>query len=369
MNYEKFVKEVKRGVEDIVEKELGEGVVVVRNVLKNNNVRRKAISIVRKEEVATPTIYLRNYFVDFKHGRDMTNICTEIFNMYLYSMDSFNADIDLRDIADFEKVKTMIHYKLINYEMNKELLKKVPHLKFLDLAIVFYIMVSEDGEGQATALIHKEHLEGFRFHWPHCLACLIFSKMMESAGEKDEISHYKINKPLPETLTIEDIISDMILKDILGDEDWVEDEFGSNYGNGYGDEFGESFEGDDGEIISEDTMYGDYTYGELKTLVREEVNNMKIEDINMYVMSNTMKLNGATCITYPHAIENFANEHDSDVYIIPSSIHEVILIPDISCSREYIDEMIRDVNRRQLDPVDVLSDHVYMYRRDIGEIE
>lgn len=36
-----------------------------------------------------------------------------------------------------------------------------------------------------------------------------FSKMMESASEKDEISHYKINKPLPETLTIEDIISDM----------------------------------------------------------------------------------------------------------------------------------------------------------------
>ena len=37
MNYEKFVTEVKRGVEDIVEKELGEGVVVVRNVLKNNS--------------------------------------------------------------------------------------------------------------------------------------------------------------------------------------------------------------------------------------------------------------------------------------------------------------------------------------------
>ena len=63
MNYEKFVKEVKRGVEDIVEKELGEGVVVVRNVLKNNNVRRKAISIVRKEEVATPTIFLTCIYI------------------------------------------------------------------------------------------------------------------------------------------------------------------------------------------------------------------------------------------------------------------------------------------------------------------
>ena len=37
----------------------------------------------------------------------------------------------------------------------------------------------------------------------------VFSRMMESASEKDEISHYKINKPLTETLTIEDIISDM----------------------------------------------------------------------------------------------------------------------------------------------------------------
>lgn len=37
----------------------------------------------------------------------------------------------------------------------------------------------------------------------------VFSKMMESTSEKDEISHYKINKPLPETLTIEDVISDM----------------------------------------------------------------------------------------------------------------------------------------------------------------
>lgn len=36
-----------------------------------------------------------------------------------------------------------------------------------------------------------------------------FSEMMESRSEKDQISHYKINKPLPETLTIEDIISDM----------------------------------------------------------------------------------------------------------------------------------------------------------------
>ena len=36
-----------------------------------------------------------------------------------------------------------------------------------------------------------------------------FLKMMECNNEKDQIKHYKINTPLPETLTIEDIISDM----------------------------------------------------------------------------------------------------------------------------------------------------------------
>ncbi len=36
-----------------------------------------------------------------------------------------------------------------------------------------------------------------------------FFEMMEYISEKNQIAHYKINKPLPETLTIEDIISDM----------------------------------------------------------------------------------------------------------------------------------------------------------------
>lgn len=36
-----------------------------------------------------------------------------------------------------------------------------------------------------------------------------FKKVMEHTNENEQIKHYKINKPLPETLTIEDVISDM----------------------------------------------------------------------------------------------------------------------------------------------------------------
>ena len=52
--------------------------------------------------------------------------------------------------------------KLIHYERNKELLKKVPHIRFLDLAIVFYCLISMDfTTGNATILIHHSHLKNW----------------------------------------------------------------------------------------------------------------------------------------------------------------------------------------------------------------
>ncbi len=48
--------------------------------------------------------------------------------------------------------------KLINYERNRELLKRVPYYRFLDLAIVFLCLVESDSSGTATVLIHNEHL-------------------------------------------------------------------------------------------------------------------------------------------------------------------------------------------------------------------
>ena len=49
---------------------------------------------------------------------------------------------------DFEKVKDRIAYKLINAEDNAVLLSGVPHFRYLDLAVVFYIIVAES-EGRA----------------------------------------------------------------------------------------------------------------------------------------------------------------------------------------------------------------------------
>lgn len=95
--------------------------------------------------------------------------------------------------------------------------------------------------------------------------------------------------------------------------------------------------------------------------VREEV-----EVAPMYVMT-TDGINGAVSMLYEEKIGDFCESIDSDVYVIPSSINEVILVPRKGCIPEgMLNEMVREVNATELAPVDVLSDHVYYFDRDEG---
>ncbi len=84
----------------------------------------------------------------------------------------------------------------------------------------------------------------------------------------------------------------------------------------------------------------------------------------MYVLSNTSRIFGASCILYPDVLKNFAKELESDLYILPSSVHEVILLPanEVADAKE-LEEMVSDINETQLKPEEVLSNSVYYYSR------
>ena len=84
----------------------------------------------------------------------------------------------------------------------------------------------------------------------------------------------------------------------------------------------------------------------------------------MYVLTNQSKLYGASCVLYEHLLEDIANQFDSDFYILPSSIHEVILIPaNDNTSYSELSQMVQDVNATQVSPEELLSDHVYYFSR------
>jgi hypothetical protein len=84
----------------------------------------------------------------------------------------------------------------------------------------------------------------------------------------------------------------------------------------------------------------------------------------MYVLTNSQKLYGAACLLYPKLLDRIADRLGSDLFILPSSIHETVLIP--ACHRSHskaLAAMVADINRSELSPDEVLSDSIYYYSR------
>lgn len=94
------------------------------------------------------------------------------------------------------------------------------------------------------------------------------------------------------------------------------------------------------------------------------------EHAPLYVMSNDKKCNGAITIRYRDSLKSFAMAQDSDVVILPSSVHEVILLPVKSnIDFEYLKDMVHEVNRNCVAREDFLSDNIYLYRRNSDKVE
>lgn len=108
------------------------------------------------------------------------------------------------------------------------------------------------------------------------------------------------------------------------------------------------------EVLSEMT-------GELP----EEMMGME-ETQMMFVLSNEVKLNAASGIIFTDKLQEFADKRGADLFILPSSVHEVLLVPNTDNTNMSVLEltnMVKEVNATQLAPDEILSDTVYFYDR------
>lgn len=100
----------------------------------------------------------------------------------------------------------------------------------------------------------------------------------------------------------------------------------------------------------------------------EKVCEYTCEDI-LYVLTNSSRVNGAACILYDNLLKKFANDVHSDLYILPSSVHEVIIVPKKNAfDKSELADMVREVNEQGVSQDEILSDNVYEYNRKNGLI-
>ena len=80
-------------------------------------------------------------------------------------------------------------------------------------------------------------------------------------------------------------------------------------------------------------------------------------------------IDGASCMLYPDLIREISDSAGSSLFIIPSSVHEVLILPVENTEEgEEVKSMIREINDTQTEPGEILSYSLYYYDREQGKI-
>ena len=87
-------------------------------------------------------------------------------------------------------------------------------------------------------------------------------------------------------------------------------------------------------------------------------------EIPMYVVTNSCQINGAVSMLFEDILHGLAEKTGTDLYILPSSVHEVIAVPADIGSPETLAEMVEEVNLGQVPLNERLSNQVYYYEKE-----
>ena len=317
MEMHEFQEKVKKALQDYGGKEMK---VRVSKVRKNNGYVLTGVSMFKPGSNITPTLYIDDYLKRYDDGETFGEIMKDI--IYMLESYAVDKDLDISFFTEWDRAKERIVYRLINAEKNTELLKEVPYIPFLDLAIVFYYLLGDKSMGNASIMIHNKHINVWGID---------VKKLYEKAAENT-------CRLLPfEIQNISQLMRDVLSENI-------------------------------GKHMNENGCCEKECVEEITDRMMEQFMSFH-RQMNMFVLSNETKYYGAACILYKDLIKDFADSQKADIYILPSSVHETILLPDRGAEDpEKLAEMVYDVNNTQLSPEEVLSDNIYYFERESGKI-
>lgn len=267
---------------------------------KNNGKERTGVLIETPGVNISPTIYLEEYFQVYKQGETLETIVDEI--LAFYESIKQEKSWDYEKVMSYERVRDRIVFKLVNTAKNRKILKSIPHIPFLDLSAVFYVLIEVTQEGSAAMMINESHMEQWRVRTD-----TLWSDAVRNSRNLLPAEFFTMNYALK-------------------------------------------------EMVRENAEYCTETPPE--NLL---IGSGRSRD-GMYVLSNKLRNYGAACIAYPHILEMIGGILRSDYYVLPSSVHEVVIVPcSEGLSAAELDEMVKNTNATQVAEEEVLSDHVYLY--------
>ncbi len=133
--------------------------VTLRLVSKNNGRKLHGITVLKKGSGIGPTFYLEDVQ---EVERDPATAARMLIALVEEQEDKMQQIQDqVRDLLDYEKVRSRLYCKVISYARNRALLKEVPYVRFLDLAMVFYLEANI-GRELGAILVRREQMEAWQ---------------------------------------------------------------------------------------------------------------------------------------------------------------------------------------------------------------
>ncbi|HJB17252.1 MAG TPA: hypothetical protein IAA05_14650 [Candidatus Blautia excrementipullorum] len=303
MNFEEFINTIKDTIKDYLPEEYKDAEV---NLLENRklNTHYTGLTVTRKGDTLAPTINLNALFENYgqQTENNLASVMEEVTSVIQHTPGKF----DIGRVMDYDRVKKNLFMKLSAAEKNADVLEHTPHITKEDLALTFHIMLDQGEKGTATTMITDKMMDAYGVD---------LEKLYQDALH---------NSPVIAPAQIEnmgEVLERMMLEDMKA-------------------------AGAPAEVIQE----------------MEKDLQETSRDNPMTVITNNRSTDGAAAIFYPGVMDQVGERLNGDYFILPSSVHEILVVPDDgNISFRELTDMVKEVNRTQVAPEDRLTDQVYHY--------
>ena len=299
MREQDFYENVRESVARCLPEQFKGAEVTLTRQIKNNDTEKMGLTIRRPEEIICPVIYLEEFYQEYTKGVSMDAVVGKIVDLRVNLPQDPPELKDFSLLTNYDRVKPMLQMRVFDTEKNEKRLEGIVHHSYGDYSSAYCILLSDDKEKSMSVMITPP--------------------MLETWGITKRQLH----------------------------EDTIEADLNR------GPVFAEM------ASIMDNIAYGE----ECENFLNEET-PLDPEKITMplFVLTSDTRTHGAGLILNPVIQEKIAALLGGDYYVLPSSIHEIIIVPERGGNdAKELGRMVRDVNESMVPPEEVLSDKVQFY--------
>lgn len=278
----------------------------VKEQNKTNSVLQVGIQVDKPGHAASPIVYMESFYNEVRSGEPMDKIMRNIAEVIQDALDGPALDQSIR-IEEFESVKDYLSVMVVNTAENRKLLEQVPHKEVADLSLLCYADLPVDqGSYNATFKITEQMLQKWNV-------------------DREELFQIASGNIIPANTPVLQNLEEVTRQILIGG-------------------------------------------APPENLLKKELDFSNQEEI-LLVLTNEKKNFGAAMMFEPQVMDKLSQSFPEGFYILPSSLHEVLILPDRGgISPKELGAMVREVNQSQVEKMEQLSDRVYRYDKEKQKI-